>query len=86
MAASMRFHSEGTPQGSDLVGEMATVLRVNGMTFEGDRDTVEDRAFGILWCKPDSIGGYSYSEIKPNLAAAIDAARAAGPIAEAVSE
>jgi hypothetical protein len=76
----MTFESHGTARPEDLARAMATTLRVNGMTFDGDRDVIEERAFNILWRNPADRGGFSYAEIKPNLALAIDFARADGPI------
>ena len=64
----------------DFIAEMATVLRVNGMTFDGTTAEIEDRAYRILWRKPDARAGYSHSEIQPRLTAAIEQARALGPI------
>jgi hypothetical protein len=66
----------------DLTAVMATQLRTAQISFDGDAETVEDRAFEILWRSPSSRtgNGYSYDEIKPRLAAAIAMARELGPI------
>lgn len=64
----------------DLTAAMATLLRTAGMTFDGDIETVEDRAFNILWRPPAGSGAYSYADIKPRLSAAIAMARELGPI------
>lgn len=64
----------------DLTAAMATTLRAGGMTFDGDVETVEDRAFNILWRNPSARGGYSCDEIKPRLTAAIKLARELGSI------
>ena len=74
-------HDRFTPvtDEEDLTAAMSTTLRTAGMTFDGDTETVEDRAFEILWRNPSSRGGYSYAEIKPRLAAVIELARELGP-------
>jgi hypothetical protein len=66
----------------DLTAAMATQIRAARMSFDGDVETVEDRAFEILWRAPGtrSGNGYSYDEIKPRLAAVIAIARELGPI------
>jgi len=64
----------------DFVSEMATVLRVNGMTFDGSTSDIEDRAYNILWRNPAARGGYSHAEIRPRLTAVLEEARRLGPI------
>jgi hypothetical protein len=71
-----------TPEsdGDDLTAALATQLRVAKMSFEGGIEDIEERAFNILWRAPSTRGGYSYNDIKPRLAAAIDIARRLGSI------
>ncbi|WP_454629647.1 hypothetical protein [Bradyrhizobium cenepequi] len=65
-------------QDLDLTEAMATVLRVNNLSFDAPVEHIVSRAFTILWAP--ARGGYTYAQIKPRLLAAIDRARVLGPI------
>jgi hypothetical protein len=62
----------------DLTMAMATMLRVNGLSFDGSVEKIVRDAFQILW-KPTN-GGYTYAVLKPRILEAIDLARLLGPI------